>query len=97
MFRRNRKTREFRLTCFSASDAANQALTSEDIRDAILRHQRGDWGSVDRQTRRENDNALQLGDGPLLSIFETRDGIRFSVDSNRFHTFANIELLGRSS
>ena len=93
MFRRKPKTRGFRLNCRYVSDAASSVLTDEQIRDALRRHERGDWGSVDRQTRRENDHSLELGDGELMSIFETEDGTRFNVCSSRFHTFATIKLM----
>ena len=93
MFRRKPKTRGFRLNCHSVSDDASCVLTDEQIRDALRRHQHGDWGIVDRRTRRENDHGLELGDGELMSIFETKDGTQFIVCSSRFQTFATVKLI----
>ena len=93
MFRRKPKTRGFRLNCRCVSDAASSVLTDEQVREALRRHERGDWGSVDKQTRRENDHSLELGDGELMSIFETKDGTQFIVCSSRFQTFATVKLI----
>jgi len=93
MFRRKPKIREFRPTCRYISEAVTQALTDEEVRDALCRHQRGDWGSVDRHIRRWNDRNLAMGNGELMSIFKTKDGIRFTVCTNSSQTFTAVKLI----
>ena len=74
----NRKP-SFSLECFTVSEAAMRALSAGTIRDALRRHQRGDWGSVTRDQQRWNDACLQLGDGDLESVFQDAQVIRRSV------------------
>ena len=82
----------FQLTCFTVSKAASQTLAKRIVRDALRRHQRGDWGGVDTQTREYNDANLKLGDGELVSIFEDSVGTRFTVNTSRFHAYARVSL-----
>lgn len=48
------------------------------LADIVARHARGDWGEVDENDRRANDQALQTGER-LLSAYTTPTGIRLWV------------------
>lgn len=45
---------------------------------ALRRHARGDWGDLDAEDRRSNDEALKSG-GRLLSSYKTRSGTKFWI------------------
>ena len=61
---------------------AEQRLESAEVRAALHRHARGDWGEVTPQQVTENERGLRDG-GSVLSVF--RDGWqrRFCVLTNR--------------
>ena len=45
---------------------------------ALTRHATGDWGELDEQDWKANDEALEYG-ARLLSAYSTADGIRFWI------------------
>jgi hypothetical protein len=92
-----RKKPSFCLECFTVSEAAKKSLTDKTIRDALLRHQRGEWGSVNREQRKWNDASLRLEDGDLESVFKDTQGTRFRITTNRFHTCARVSLANELS
>ena len=57
------------------------SLTVEEIRTAISRHARHDWGLVSPDEKQVNDEALDGGRG-ICSVFESAGGERFMVTTN---------------
>lgn len=49
-----------------------------DIISALCRHRDGDWGDVDAQDKRANDQALKHG-SRLLSSYRSIDGVKFWI------------------
>jgi hypothetical protein len=54
------------------------AESGQDAGFFLARHQQGDWGSVDEEDRRLNDEALLHGDR-LLSAYRTLRGMKLRV------------------
>ena len=61
-----------------ATPMALQCLSADDMRCALARHQRGDWGHVDQDDRQTNDQGLLKG-GRLLSVYDSVSGQRFWI------------------
>ncbi len=57
---------------------AASVLSQDEIRKAILRHSRGDWGDLDLEDAQSNDLHLQQG-GPIASIYRSSTGQKFYV------------------
>ena len=57
---------------------AQNTLRPEDIREALARHQRGDWGDCGKEDAAENEFALgkRLR---LFSIYHDRNGTKFWI------------------
>ena len=53
-------------------------LSQGDVRQALSRHARGDWGDVCAEDRAENERSLQH-DLRLLSVYKSRGGVVFWV------------------
>ncbi len=70
----------FPLGRLAATPGALEAMaTSGQTPDFFLaRHHAGDWGDVDEEDRRSNDEALAHG-GRLLSAYRTLKGVRLYV------------------
>ncbi|MFO0979947.1 MAG: hypothetical protein U0996_26345 [Planctomycetaceae bacterium] len=58
--------------------AALETLTEKDVRHALARHMRGDWGNVSQEDWQSNDEALNQG-CRLLSAWHAANGERFWV------------------
>lgn len=54
------------------------SVPHSDIISALCRHRDGDWGDVDAQDKRANDQALKHG-SRLLSSYRSIDGVKFWV------------------
>jgi hypothetical protein len=59
-------------------DAA-RILSSDEIREAIARHGRGDWGKVDAATRFENEGGLCCSRLAICSLYRSAEGMPFWV------------------
>lgn len=57
---------------------AYEEIPLGEILSALDRHQRGDWGNLCEEDRRENAWALK-NNARLLSVFDSREGIRFWI------------------
>ena len=53
-------------------------LSDESVRQAIARHQSGDWGEVDSADARANERAL-VEDARLLSVYRDSGGAKFWI------------------
>jgi hypothetical protein len=67
----------FNLGQVVSTPGALEALTAEDMGNALFRHVCGDWGEVDHHDWRENDTSLREG-FRLLSVYRSR-GKKFWV------------------
>jgi len=70
---------------------ALDALAGDDVILALRRHQRGDWGDLDRDDRRENDVSLEKG-FRLLSAYHDRAGIKFWIITEHDRSVTTILL-----
>lgn len=61
-----------------ATRGAAAELTQPEMLAALQRHQRGDWGELDVEDRKANDQALVDGTR-LLSAYRTAGGTKFWV------------------
>jgi len=62
-------------------------VSSEEIQRALQRHVTGDWGELDADDKKANDEALQNGER-LLSAYKTATGTKFWIitESDRSST-----------
>ena len=61
----------------STPNALNQ-IPSDEILVALAQHVRGDWGTLDAEDRKANDQALAHG-GRLLSAYHSTANIKFWI------------------
>lgn len=57
---------------------AQNALSSRDLNEALIRHLEGDWGQVCESDRQLNDSAIQDG-GRIMSEYCSGSGVRFWI------------------
>lgn len=60
------------------TQGALHALTEEDVRVALRRHMRGDWGELGSEDWAENELSLKEG-FRLLSAYKSKAGVKFWV------------------
>ena len=68
----------FPLGTIVATPGALEAVSGNEIAEALHRHARADWGDVCAEDREENDLSLREG-YRLLSVYHTASGARFWV------------------
>ena len=62
-----------------------------DVRDALDRHARGDWGEVCAEDAAENE--LSITEGlRLLSAYTDRNGVKFWIITEWDRSLTNVEL-----
>ena len=71
-----------------ASNEVLQTLSRDDIKAALGRHVRGDWGEGERA---ENEAALKDG-GSLFSVYRSPDGAAFWVTTEADRTVTTVQL-----
>jgi hypothetical protein len=71
-------SQKFSLGTLVITPAALEALPREDVVAAIRRHACGDWGDLEADDRRVNEDALKEG-ARLFSAYTSRQGTRFYV------------------
>lgn len=76
-FRHDRKLR-FELGRLFITRSAAAALSDQQVRAAISRHARCDWGHVTRQDWLANEQAVRVG-GQLVSVYHSAEGVKFYV------------------
>ena len=69
---------KFPLGQLVATPAALKALSQEDIRVALGRHLRGDWGDLCPEDRTENELSLREG-FRLFSVYHGTNGVKFYI------------------
>jgi hypothetical protein len=70
---------------------ALKALIINDVRDALLRHAAADWGDVDEQDWKSNDEALALGER-LLSQYRDSRGTKFWIITESDRSLTTVLL-----
>ncbi len=68
----------FSLGHISVTKNALAHVPFEEIRAALRRHERGDWGEVDEPNGLRNEVALKRS-GRLLSAYQASTGVRFWI------------------
>ena len=66
---------------------AAETLNQDDVRECLKRHFNGDWGEVDKEDWKANEDAL-TGGMRLVSVYTDRNKTRFFVitEANRSAT-----------
>ena len=82
---------KFQLGQIVATPNALNHLSQDDIRSGIIRHQSGDWGDLDADDRKENDQALERGTR-LLSAYRASNGVTFWIITEADRSATNVEL-----
>jgi hypothetical protein len=69
---------KFKLDQIVITSGASEALSSKDIQVALVRHVTGDWGDLDEEDKKSNDQALIDGNR-LLSSYKGENGTKFWI------------------
>ncbi|MBX7208660.1 MAG: hypothetical protein K1X78_10130 [Verrucomicrobiaceae bacterium] len=69
---------KFPLGNLVSTPGALEVLTHPEIMSALSRHITGDWGEVDAEDKRANDQSLIDG-SRLLSAYRSQDGTKFWI------------------
>ena len=69
---------KFELGQIVATPNANEIVSRDEMKTALARHQRGDWGDLDEDDRDANNHALEFG-LRLLSAYTTEKGNKFWI------------------
>lgn len=70
---------------------ASKKLNPIDIRIALQRHSKGDWGLVCEKDREANDFALAVGER-LVSTYDDREQVRFWVITEPDSSYTTVRL-----
>ena len=68
----------FQLGSIYITPGAMAALSNGDIRNALERHARGNWGDVDEHDRLENERSLR-NECRLMSVYHTATKVKFWI------------------
>lgn len=82
---------KFSLGKLVATPNALRAITTADLNRATIRHHHGDWGEMDPEDKKANDEALAHG-GRLLSSYQARNGTRFWIITEADRSVTTILL-----
>lgn len=69
---------KFPLGRIVATPNALASIPNDEILNALFRHVRGDWGTLDAEDWETNENSLQHG-GRLFSQFHSNAGVKFWI------------------
>jgi hypothetical protein len=69
---------KFRCGRIVATPNALERLSQDDILLGIRRHQAGDWGDIDEEDRKQNEQSLREG-LRLFSVYHSAAGIKFWI------------------
>ena len=61
-----------------ATQECVESVDLGEVQTALNRHHNGDWGEVDQEDKKTNDDALQLGNR-VLSVYTSTDQIKFWI------------------
>ncbi len=82
---------KFRLGTIVATSNAIQAISPDEIWEAILRHAYGDWGDVGEEDWQANEEALQV-QSRLLSVYHTAAGVKFYLITEHDRSVTTVLL-----
>ena len=68
----------FALGHLVATPGVLERVSTDDIREALHRHIRGDWGELPEEDRTENEVSLKSG-LRLVSAYRAANGVRFWI------------------
>ena len=72
------RQRTFALGRLVSTPGARDAISTDEMQAAVLRHARGDWGDVGQEDWEENEVALREG-FRLFSVYHTEGGAKFWI------------------
>lgn len=72
------QTRSFTMGSIVITATALACLTDDDVKTALSRHARCDWGDLESEDKQSNDLALQDG-GRLFSAYHSVQGTKFYI------------------
>ena len=75
----------------TASPNVLKCLSRKALVDAMIRHQRGDWGIVDAEQRRANE-AVVNDEGRLMSAYQTHEHVEFLVITDHDRAATSVFL-----
>lgn len=85
------KSRTFALGRLLITRGALAVLSPTDVLSAIRRHAHGDWGNVDAEDWKANDQSLVHGDR-VLSAYKSSQGTKFWIITERDRSATTILL-----
>jgi hypothetical protein len=74
-----------------ATPNAIEAVSDQEITEAIQRHSHGDWGEIDLEDQRGNKRSLENG-GRIVSEYTAKSGAKFCVITEPNHFVTTIVL-----
>ncbi len=74
-----------------ASRGVLEILSKKELVDAVIRHQRGDWGNVDAALRQANEAGVDK-DCRLVSAYETKDHVEYWIITDDDRAATNVLL-----
>jgi hypothetical protein len=85
----------FRLRGVEITLKAGLQIPSSEIKSALRRHARGDWGEADAVSKASNERALEAG-GVLESMYQAKNGLLFYVVTEADRKMTTV-LLGEEN
>ncbi|MEO7677456.1 MAG: hypothetical protein ABIV39_11905 [Verrucomicrobiota bacterium] len=70
---------------------ADTVLPPEEVRTALTRHRRCDWGDVCAEDRKVNERGV-LEQGMILSSYQTSNGVKFWIITDPGHEVTTVLL-----
>lgn len=81
----------FSMGAITASRGVLEILSKKELVDAVIRHQRGDWGNVDGARRQANEAGVNK-DCRLASAYETKDHVEYWIITDDDRAATNVLL-----
>lgn len=85
------QARSFTLGTIVMTANALTCLTDNDVKTALSRHVRCDWGDLESEDKLSNDHALQDG-GRLFSAYHSATGTKFYIITEWDRSYTTILL-----
>ena len=70
---------------------AKEQLRDEDVKKSLLRHIQGDWGDLEKEDQRANEQAVADG-GRLVSAYHSIANVKFYIITEADRSFTTILL-----
>src|ERR1700733_4892284 len=82
---------KFPLGDIAATPNALNTIPNDEILNALSRHVRGDWGTLDAEDLKSNERALQFG-GRLFSSYLTSQNVKFWIITEHDRSVTTVLL-----